>query len=377
MTASSLIPIAALSGSALFKLIKVGNILLQHRVVLAPMTRLRNDQNHVPTDLVREHYIQRATPGGLLITEATMISPMAGGVPHAPGIYTKEQIEGWKKVTSAIHDKQGYIYLQLWHIGRGTSSKFLPNGALPVSASAIAIKDKNMLGDDYEVPRPLAIDEIKETVKDYAQAAKNAMEAGFDGVEIHGANGYLIDQFINTSSNKRTDEYGGSIENRARFAIEVVDAVVDAVGPERTGIRLSPWSNYLDMKDETPYDTWGYIVSKIQERHPNLAYVHFVEPRNDEGETAEKKDSLDPFRAIWKGKFISADGYTAYPERAAKIADETGNLVAFGRIFTSNPDLVQRLKNGWSLRKYDRETFYGGNHVGYTDYPVYSPEVKA
>ncbi|KAL1930981.1 hypothetical protein VTP01DRAFT_10118 [Rhizomucor pusillus] len=212
----------------------------QHAVA-AP--RLRNDQNHVATDLMREYYTQRATPGGLLITEATMFSPMAGGISHGSGIYETEQIEGWKKVVSAVHDNQ-------------------------------PIKGKNLFGENYEVPRALSIDEIKETVKDYAQAAKNAMEAGFDCVEIHGANGNLIDQFINTSSNKRADEYGGSIENRARFAIEVVDAVVGAVGAEHTAIRFSPWSGNLDVEDKTPYDTWGNLVNKIQERHPNLAYIY-------------------------------------------------------------------------------------------------------
>lgn len=361
------------SESALFKPIKVGNLELKHRVVLAPLTRLRNDEKHVPVDLMTEYYTQRSTPGGLLIAEATFISPMAGEYRGAPGLYSKEQIEAWKKVTAAVHEKDGYIYSQLWHVGRATSSKLLPNNATPVSASAVAIQGKNMLGEDYEVPRELSVEEIKQTVQDYAQAAKNAIEAGFDGVEIHGANGYLIDQFINTSSNKRTDEYGGSIENRTRFCLEVVDAVVAAVGAERVGIRLSPWSEFQDMADETPYETWGYIASQLQARHPNMAYLHFIEPRDDFSRKTKNDtvNSLDPFRKAWKGPFISAGGYTTHPELATKIADETGNLIAIGRAFIANPDIVERLKNGWPLNKYNPQTFYGGDHVGYTDYPFY------
>lgn len=232
------------SQSVLFQPIKVGNHQLEHRVVLCPLTRCRADVNHVPTDLMKEYYTQRTTKGGLLITEATFISPTAGAYPQVPGIYNEEQVAAWKKITDAVHAKGGIIYLQLWHVGRATSSKLLPDGKQPVSASAVAIQGPNLLGDEYEVPHPLSVEEIAEIVQDYVKASENAIRAGFDGVEIHSANGYLLDQFINTSSNKRTDQYGGSIENRARFTLEVVDAVTKAIGHNRTGIRFSPWSEF-------------------------------------------------------------------------------------------------------------------------------------
>ncbi|KAL1928164.1 hypothetical protein VTP01DRAFT_3080 [Rhizomucor pusillus] len=361
------------SDSALFKPVKVGTMQLQHRVVLAPLTRLRHNENHAPTDLVREYYNQRTLPGGFLISEANAVSAQSGPLPGFPGLYSTEQIQGWKKVTDTVHAKGGYIFAQLCHSGRVSSSKLIPNGAKPVSASAIAIQGKNIFGDDYEVPRPLEIEEIKLIIEDYAQAARNAIEAGFDGVELHGANGHLLDQFINTSSNKRTDEYGGSIENRSRLCLQVLDAIVAAVGAEeRIGIRLSPWCEIHDMEDETPYETWGYIVRELQARYPNLAYLHFIEPRDDFArKTKNEKDSLDYFRVIWKGVFVSSGGYTTHPELATKVADETGNLIAFGRSFIANPDLPLRLKNSWPLNKYDRNTFYTNTEVGYTDYPFY------
>ncbi|KAI8137294.1 hypothetical protein BJV82DRAFT_525495 [Fennellomyces sp. T-0311] len=367
------------STSALFEPIKVGNNQLEHRVVLAPLTRFRCDENHVPTDLVEEYYTQRTTKGGLLITEATFITPTAGAYPGAPGIYTESQIEAWKKVTASVHAKGGFIYLQLWHVGRATLSVFLPEGVKPVSSSEIAIQGNNpFTGGDFEVPHALTIEEIAQIQQDYAQAAKNAIAAGFDGVEIHSANGYLLDQFINTSSNKRTDAYGGSIENRTRFTLETVKSVADAIGAERVGIRLSPWSEFQDMKDDTPYDTWGYIVDQLQENHPNLAYLHMIEPRDDFSRKTQKDtvNTLDPFRAKWKGTFMSAGGYTTDPSLASQVADKTGNLIAIGRAFIANPDIVHRLKNGLPLTKYNRDTFYTPGPVGYTDYP-FAEETQA
>ncbi|KAJ8657244.1 hypothetical protein O0I10_007060 [Lichtheimia ornata] len=362
------------SSSALFSPIQLGASKLQHRVVLAPLTRFRSDDNHVPTELNKEYYTQRATPGGLLITEATFISPTSGLYPHAPGIYTQEQINAWKSITDAVHAKQGVIYLQLWHVGRA-SSKIFMNGHTPDSASAIPISGTSLFtGKEWEVPHALTVEEIKGIVGDYAQAAKNAIEAGFDGVEIHSANGYLLDQFINTSSNKRTDEYGGPIENRTRFTLEVVDAVTNAIGAERVGIRFSPWSEFQDMVDEIPYDTWGYLVSQLQEKHSDMAYIHMIEPRDDFSRKTKNDtaNTLDPFRKVWKGAFISAGGYTTNPALAQKVAEETGNLVAIGRAFIANPDIVERLRNGWPLTKYNRDTFYSPGAVGYTDYPFYS-----
>jgi 2,4-dienoyl-CoA reductase-like NADH-dependent reductase (Old Yellow Enzyme family) len=362
-----------MSTKAIFSPIKVGNNLLKHRVVLAPLTRLRATVDAIPTDLQVEYYKQRASEGGLLITEATGISRLSGGYPHAPGIYNKSQIENWQKVTKAVHAKKGsLIFLQLWHIGRAGSKYLNPNQEEVVSASSIAITGKNMAGGDYEVPHALEIDEIKAIVQDYRQAALNAIEAGFDGVEIHGANGYLIDQFINSSSNKRTDIYGGSIENRSRFALEVIDAIVEVVGAERTAIRLSPGAAFQDMKDDTPVETWSHLTSEIQTKHPNLSYLHFIEARGDMmGESVNTVDTLEPYRQIWKGPFITAGGFSTNIEHAIDTAEKTGNLIAFGRTFIANPDLPERLRNSWELNKYDRSTFYVQSAEGYTDYPVY------
>ncbi|KAI7902616.1 uncharacterized protein BX663DRAFT_509872 [Cokeromyces recurvatus] len=362
------------SNSALFTPMKLGKHELKHRIALVPLTRFRADENAVPTDLMAEYYEQRATDGGLLLTEACFITFKAGSYPRAPGIYTKEQIAGWKKVTDRVHAKGGVIFLQLWHIGRAAMSAHI--GEQPVSASDIPISGVNLLGLPQEKPRALTIPEIKSLIQDYRQAALNAMEAGFDGVEIHSANGYLLDQFINTSSNKRTDMYGGSIENRCRLPLEVVDAVVETIGAERTAIRFSPWSGFQDMEDATPYETWGYLVKSLQEKHSNLAFLDFIEPRADF--TADsydnKSDTLDPFRKAWKGPFISAGGYTYNTQAAFDTAEKTGNMIGFGRLFISNPDLVERLRHGWPLNKYDRSTFYTHDAKGYTDYPFYKKD---
>ncbi|KAI8641454.1 hypothetical protein BD408DRAFT_388801 [Parasitella parasitica] len=364
-----------MSSKALFSPIKVGANALKHRVVLAPLTRFRaTEQSAVPTDLQTEYYKQRASDGGLLVTEATFISRLAGSYPQAPGIYSKEQIEAWKKVTSAVHEKNAVIFLQLWHIGRVGSKYLNPNQEQVVSASDIPVQGKTMQGSDYEVPRPLEIGEINAITKEYAQAAKNAIEAGFDGVEIHGANGYLLDQFINTSSNKRTDIYGGSIENRARFPLQVVDAVVEAVGAERTAIRFSPGGAFQDMKDDTVEETWGYLTSELQENHPDLAYLHLIESRSNffDPSLINTTDSLEPFRKIWKGPLITAGGFSTSLKFAEEIAEKTGNLIAYGRAFIANPDLPERLRNGWELNAYDRTTFYAHDAEGYTDYPFYN-----
>lgn len=359
---------------ALFSSIKIGPNSLQHRVVLAPLTRFRSEEStSVPSDLQAEYYKQRASEGGLLITEATFISRLAGSYPQAPGVYSKEQIEGWKKVTSGVHEKNGFIYLQLWHAGRTASKLFNPNQEQVVSASDIPIKGINITGEEYEVPHALEINEIKAIIEEFRQGALNSIEAGFDGVEIHGANGYLIDQFINTSSNKRTDIYGGSIENRARFALEVVDAVVDAIGAERTAIRFSPGTTFQDMYDDTVVETWSYLTSQLQKRHPNLSYLHFAEARSEvhTGNAVNDADTLEPYRQIWKGPFISASGFSNSTQNAIDLAEKTGNLIAFGRAFIANPDLPERLRKNQKLNHYDRSTFYTHDFIGYTDYPFY------
>jgi 2,4-dienoyl-CoA reductase-like NADH-dependent reductase (Old Yellow Enzyme family) len=359
---------------AIFSPIKVGKYQLQHRVVLAPLTRFRATLAGVPGDLQAEYYQQRATEGGLLITEAAGII-QGGAYPTAPGIYTKEHIEGWKKTTAAVHEKKGTIFLQLWHIGRAGSKDYNANNAQVVSASNIPISGKTLsTNKDYETPRPLEIDEIKAIVELYRQAAVNAIEAGFDGVEIHSANGYLLDQFINTSSNKRTDIYGGSIENRTRFSLEVVDAIAEAIGEERTAIRFSPGGAFQDMQDDTVVDTWSHLTSEIQKNHPNLAYLHFIQARGNVigDENVAPPDTLGPYRQIWKGPFVASSGYSNAIEAAVDLAEKTGDLISFGRTFIANPDLVERLRNGWELNPYDRSTFYTGGAVGYTDYPFYS-----
>jgi 2,4-dienoyl-CoA reductase-like NADH-dependent reductase (Old Yellow Enzyme family) len=367
---------------ALFSPIKVGHHQLQHRIVMAPLTRRRATVDHIPTDLQVEYYKQRANPGGLMITEATFISRRAGCYPCIPGIYNEAQIAAWKKVTTAVHDKTkqeegaaAIFFLQLWHLGRVGSKKLNPNEEPIVAPSPIKVAGfSTQLRAEYELPHALEIDEIKAIVQDYRQAALNAIEAGFDGVEIHGAFGYLVDQFINSGSNKRTDIYGGSIENRARFPLEIIDAIVDAIGAERTAIRFSPGGTFQDMQDDAVVETWSYLTSQIQFNQPNLAYVHFQEERANvhaDGQ-ANNVDSLEPYRKLWKGPFISSGGFSTAIEHAIDVAERTGDLISFGRAYIANPDLPERLRNGWELNNYDRPTFYTTEPAGYTDYPFYN-----
>ncbi|ORZ11833.1 hypothetical protein BCR42DRAFT_453789 [Absidia repens] len=365
------------SAKALFQPIQVGSKLLQNRIVLAPLTRTRADVSGVPNQLVADYYSQRATPGTLLIAEATAISSKVGKPKGAPGIYNQDQVNGWKRVVDEVHSKQAAIYLQLWHTGRTFSPR--DDSTPVVSASDIPIPGLDPTGKPYPTPKALTIPEIKATVVDFANAARNAIEAGFDGVEIHGANGYLIDQFNNTSSNQRSDIYGGTVENRARFALEVVDAVVEAIGAERTGIRFSPYYGFQGMHDVDPLTTWSYLTQSLQSRHPNLSFLHFIEPRTnirtDDEVVADVTESLESFRSIWKGPFISAGGYSFDPKIAFDVAEQSpNNLVAFGRSYISNPDIVDRLRNGYPLHPYDRKTFYTPGAVGYTDYPVYAED---
>lgn len=247
------------------------------------------------------------------------------------------------------------------------------NGVQSVAPSSVANKGTNILGLPQETPCALSVDDIKQLIQDFRQAALNAIEAGFDGVEIHSASGYLLDQFINTCSNNRTDKYGGSIQNRCRFTIEVVEAVTNAIGAERTGIRLSLFSDYEHMEDDTPTATWGYITKVLQARFPDLAYVHFVEPQTSVFDDCNKetKHSLDVFRNIWKGPLISGGGYTYSIQAAIDTASRIGNLISFGRLFVANPDLVERIRNDWPLNTYDRNTFYTNHAKGYTDYPCH------
>ncbi|PYH98215.1 NADH:flavin oxidoreductase/NADH oxidase family protein [Aspergillus ellipticus CBS 707.79] len=362
--------------SKLFTPIQVGRVPLAHRLAMAPMTRFRADEQHVPLPMVAEHYEQRAAvPGTLLITEATLISPRAGTYRHVPGIWSEEQIAGWRKVTDAVHKKGSYVYMQLWGLGRVADATALKEegGYDLVSSSAVGVQGG-------AVPRELPEEEIYGFIGEYAQAAKNAIAAGFDGVEIHGANGYLIDQFIQDVVNRRTDAWGGSVENRAKFALEVIRAVVDAVGADRTAIRYSPFSKFQDMGMEDPRPQFSYLAEKTAEF--KLAYVHVVEARivgNTEGEHSEQ-DNLDFFVSAYgkAGPIMVAGGYVG--ESAKEAVDghykDHDVLIGIGRPWTSNPDLPFKVLNNIPLRPYQREVFYVPKEPkGYIDYE-FSEEFK-
>ncbi|KAF5642406.1 NADPH2 dehydrogenase [Fusarium tjaetaba] len=355
----------------LFKPIKVGALDLQHRIVLAPLTRGRADSAGVPATYAADYYSQRATPGGLLITEGTFISHEASGRSFSPGIYSKEQIAAWKHVTDAVHPKGAFILCQLWALGRIAEPDLVPAVLSP--GSQPFFEDENVarkIPNNFTVMSEADIDDF---VEYYRQAALNAMEAGFDGIEIHGANGYLSINF-----NDRTDQYGGSVENRIRFPLRVVNAVSDAIGPERVGVRMSPFTRFQGMREAEPLSLFVPWAQAIVDAQPRIAYIHAIEPRADGSvDTPEHlqkaEDTLAPIRevAACAGvQFIVAGGYT--PEKALQHTSETDDLVAFGRHFIPNPDLPARIENGWSLTKYDRSVFYELNEVGYSDLDSYA-----
>ncbi|KAF2808694.1 FMN-linked oxidoreductase [Mytilinidion resinicola] len=356
--------------SKLFEPLKLGSLSLKNRLVLAPLTRFRAADDHVHQSIAEEYYAQRGSvPGTLLITEATFISARAGGYPNVPGLWSKEQLAAWKKITDAVHAKGSYIFVQLWALGRAANPQVLEKeGAGPlVSSSDVP------LSEDAPKPQPLTESEIQEYIQDYARAAKAAVEeAGFDGVEVHGANGYLIDQFTQDTANKRTDKWGGSIENRARFGLEVAKAVVAAIGSERTGIRLSPFSVFQGMRMDDPIPQFSYLVKGLKEL--KLTYLHLVESRISGNADVESSDHLDPLIDIWSNTspVLLAGGFSA--SSAKKAVDEEYKdrdvAIVFGRLFISNPDLVFRIQNGIELSPYDREDFYRVKSAhGYTDLP--------
>ena len=371
---------------SLFSPLQVGPYRLTHRVVMAPLTRMRAERPSLaPRPLNAEYYAQRATPGGLIIAEASPVMPSGHGNPGVPGIYSEAQIKGWRAVVDAVHAKGGLIFLQLWHVGRVSHSSFQPGGALPVAPSAVPISAelKTMTSDGkpaaYETPRALETDEIAGVVEAFRQAASNAMKSGFDGVEIHGANGYLIEQFLQSRSNLRTDQYGGSIENRARFLMEIAQAVIGVWGANRVGVRLSPYGIANHSGEADPMPLYTHVVQALNPL--GLAYLHFIEPRSSGAGRAEVNHQNVPsamvlFRPIWNGVLITAGGFTGETANAA-IADGHADAIAFGRIFISNPDLPRRLREGFPLTPYNRATFYGGEEKGYTDYPVYGELEKA
>ncbi len=360
----------------LFSPLQLGEVTLAHRVVMSPLTRQRSAQpGNVPQDMNVDYYSQRATNGGLIITEATQISPQGQGYPATPGIHSAEQIAGWQKVISAVHAEGGLIFLQLWHVGRISHSSLHASGALPVAPSAVRPAGDAITSDwrvvPFETPRALERHEIHSIVDDYKIAAKNARKAGFDGVEIHAANGYLIDQFLRDKTNLRTDEYGGSIENRTRFLVEVAQAVIGVWGGGRVGVRFSPFGLFNDMGDSRPDGLFSLAASKMAAL--GLAYIHLVEPRQDEtlGIDISRWGSTSIgsiFRDKFPGKIIAAGGYTGDLAESA-IAEGDVDAVAFGRNFIANPDLPKRLATGADLNRYHRESFYGGTEKGYTDYP--------
>ncbi|MBC7150438.1 MAG: alkene reductase [Rhizobium sp.] len=362
--------------TSLFDPIQIGNISLSNRIAMAPLTRNRSP-GAVPNDLNVTYYEQRAS-AGLLISEGTPISHQGQGYAQVPGLYLPESLEGWKRVTSAVHAAGGHIAAQIWHVGRVSHTSLQPNGGQPVAPSAIRAKSKTYIvhedgtGGFVETsePRALALDEIPGIVEDYRRAARAAIDAGFDAIEIHAANGYLIDQFLRSNSNIRTDAYGGSIENRTRFAIEVVDAIVKEIGAERTGIRLSPVTPANDVSDPDPQPLFNHLIEKLAAY--DLAFIHVIE-----GATGGPRDNIPFDWAGFKAAYRAKGGKAAWMvnngyDRAMAIdavASGRADMVSFGKAFIANPDLVQRLKENAPLNEADRATFYGGGADGYTNYP--------
>lgn len=359
----------------LFTPVTIGGYDLHHRVVLAPTTRLRADQpSETPSDMMATFYSQRATEGGLLITEATGISRSARSNLGAPGMYSDEHVAGWRKVTDAVHAKGGLVFLQLFHPGRQAHASLI-DGLDPIAPSVDPSADLITVTAEGWVKasphRALRIEEIAGIVENYRAAAQRALAAGFDGVEVHGANGYLVDEFLQDGVNKRTDAYGGPVEHRARFMFEVLAAVIDVWGADRVGLRVSPSGTYGDMSDSDPRHTFGYVARRADTM--GLAYLHVIEPRVRGNDTlaadADPVASAD-LRKSFSGSIIAAGGFDP---RGAEAVVEKGDadLVAFGRLFSSNPDLPQRIKLGQPLTHYDRSTFWGGTERGYIDFPTY------
>ena len=351
----------------LFSPAQIGPIALPNRMVMAPMTRNRAGAGNVPTALVATYYEQRAS-AGLIVTEATQVCPEGVGYPDTPGIHSDEQVEGWRRVTGAVHARGGRIFLQLWHVGRISHPSLQPGGVLPVAPSAVAPAGnaKTRSGPQpFVTPRALELAEIPGVVECFAAGARRAMAAGFDGVEIHGANGYLLDQFLRDGSNRRTDAYGGAAENRARFHQEVTAAVVAAVGAERVGLRLSPLSPYNDMSDSDPFATFGYLASALDRF--GLAYLHVILPGSTE-EGSETRAMLQHLRARFHGPLVVNGGFGRETGNAL-LAEGLAELIAFGVPFLANPDLPARLASGAALNPPDPKTFYAGGERGYVDYP--------
>lgn len=363
--------------TSLFEPFPLGPITLSNRVVMAPMTRARALGQH-PDTLTTQYYQQRSS-AGLIISEGAPVSPEGRGQAFTPGIYAPRQLDGWRQVTDAVHADGGHIYAQLWHVGRNSHVSHQPGGGAPVSSVAVAAQGMTFAFDEdgqakplpTSTPRALETDEVARVTGDFVAAARNARAAGFDGVEIHGANGYLFEQFINGALNTRDDRYGGSIANRLRFALETVDAVVAAVGSDRVGIRLAPFGRFGDMHafdDEEA--TWLALAAELSSR--KLAYVH-VSDQASIGADAIPDGFVDKFRAAYSGTLMLAGGFDRDKGQAALDAGRA-DLIAIGQPFIANPDLVARMRHGWPIATPQRETYYGGDARGYVDYPVHDPE---
>jgi N-ethylmaleimide reductase len=353
----------------LFEKFTLGEISLTNRIVMAPMTRCRASHN-IPNELIAKYYEQRAS-AGLIITEGTSPSPNGLGYARIPGIFNKSQIDGWKKVTEAVHQKGGKIFIQLMHTGRASHSLNMPEGSEILSASSVQLSGEMYTDQEgmksYPIPKEMTLSDIESTIEEYVKASKNAIEAGFDGVELHGANGYLIDQFINTASNKRTDKYGGSHENRSRFAIEIAQQVAKAIGAERTGIRLSPYGAFNDMESfEGLEDCFEYLAKELGKI--GLAYIHIVD-HSSMGAPEVSKSVKHKIRDVFGGVIIVSGGLDKNQAQQA-IQEGDGQLAAFGKPFISNPDLVSRLQNDIELTPFDFTTFYTPGEKGFTDYSI-------
>lgn len=364
----------------IFEPFKFGSFQLKNRIAMAPMTRARNADG-IPNENNAMYYSQRCG-AGLIITEGTAISETSKGVLYIPGLYKKEEVEGWKKVTKAVHEKGTVIFTQLWHVGRVSHTSNQPDGIAPVGPSDIQAENSTAWGFDENgvegfvpcsKPRPLSADEVKEVVDDFETAAKNAIEAGFDGVELHGANGYLIEQFLNPAINNRTDEYGGSIENRCRFLLEAIDACIDAIGSSKVAIRLTPYGGLYELPLYDEIDqTYQYLAAELSRR--NIAYIHIMDQKS-RGSFALPDGFLEKFRVWYNGTIILAGGMDRNKSEQL-INAGTIDIAAFGEPFIANPDLVERLKNNWPLNPPKRDLHYGLTMEGYIDWQTYNTEQK-
>jgi N-ethylmaleimide reductase len=362
--------------SDLFSSYDLHGLKLPNRIMLSAMTRTRATEDHVPTEVMRDYFVQRAS-AGLLLTDCTAVSPQANGVIRGPGIYNQEQIDGWRVITDAVHEAGGRIYCQIWHCGRVAHPE-MRGGEMPVAPSPLPAKGDFFLPSgrvDFPVPRELSADEIPGIADDFAQATRSARYAGFDGVELHGANGYLHDQFLQDVSNKRTDGYGGSVENRARLMLETVDAMIGAWSAERVGVRLSPSSSLYGMGDSDPLSTFGHVVRQLDGRR--IGYLTMLEPNAKEKEKGTViNDVAGSFRPMTSVPFVTNTGYDKAKGNAI-IANDGADLVAYGVPYIANPDLVERFHADAPMNKPNPALFYGVGAEGYTDYPTLDEKVAA